>query len=955
MTYAQYGKIEATDYNVTLVGANISNVANRLNTVWSVGNNNAGYGQPDVGNVTVGNRVNHIEWDNLINTTANVAIHQNSTITSVTPPVAGDKILYTSAIPTNLTTIYTNRLNAASQGSTDFTNSTNSNNWNSKLIFTQTATFANGDAARYFFNSGGQLSISCSHPSGPNTIDATLNTLASEVGNVFLSSPITGAATIAGTAFNGITQIGGGGNSSISANTGYYALTTSNVTILTQTSTIDSSTIQIVTKSNGTQGSYNDAGNVITFYTTWQESPSGFTAAVNTNTRLTATYPSTSKLANSWGFVTLSSGALKSYGFTVTPTTWTGTLPGSGTTTTTTAGPSPSGVGAIFGFGTTVDVNIGYTSITNLVDSNGVVAADQTALTGTPRSGLAAAGYGGDKAIFGFGIGGPLSVSITNLVSSTGVVATDTTGVGTPRYNLAAAGYGGDKAIFGYGFDDFAFSEVSITNLVNNLGVVATDTTGVGTPRLNLAAAGYGGDKAIFGFGGDYNATIYYSLTNLVNNLGVVATDTTGVGTGRDSLAAAGYGGDKAIFGYGYNDPTFYSLTNLVNNLGVVATDTTGVGTARAGLAAAGYGGDKAIFGYGAVIIGPAYTSVSVTNLVNNLGVVAADVTGVGTARNALAAASLGGAGPTPSIGLGAIFGFGGGYLVPATINIVNDLGVVAADQTVFASSRAQLAAAGFGVGQAIFGFGEVFASEVDVTNLVSSLGVVASDSTGVGTARYGLAAAGYGGDKAIFGFGAIASFIPGIPTPTSITNLVTNLGVVATDQTALTGTARYQLAAASYGYDKAIFGFGLDATYVQFSTTNLVTNLGVVAADQTALTGTARAGLAAAGYGGDKAIFGFGYSGPPFTGPLTILSTTNLVSNTGVVATDTTGVGTVRTALAAAGYDGDKAIFGFGTTSGVTVVSITNLVNSLGVVATDQTALTGTARASLAAASIGT
>jgi len=36
------------------VGANISNVANKLNTVWSVGNNNAGYGQTAVGNVTVG-------------------------------------------------------------------------------------------------------------------------------------------------------------------------------------------------------------------------------------------------------------------------------------------------------------------------------------------------------------------------------------------------------------------------------------------------------------------------------------------------------------------------------------------------------------------------------------------------------------------------------------------------------------------------------------------------------------------------------------------------------------------------------------------------------------------------------------------------------------------------------------------------------------------------------------
>jgi hypothetical protein len=44
------------------------------------------------------------------------------------------------------------------------------------------------------------------------------------------------------------------------------------------------------------------------------------------------------------------------------------------------------------------------------------------------------------------------------------------------------------------------------------------------------------------------------------------------------------------------------------------------------------------------------------------------------------------------------------------------------------------------------------------------------------------------------------------------------------------------------------------------------------------------------------KAIFGYGYSG-------TNTAITNLVSNTGVVATDTAGVGTARNALAAASY----------------------------------------------------
>jgi hypothetical protein len=278
---------------------------------------------------------------------------------------------------------------------------------------------------------------------------------------------------------------------------------------------------------------------------------------------------------------------------------------------------------AIFGYGFVP----GDVSMTNLVSNTGVVATDTTGV-GTARAVPSAAGYGTDKAIFGYGINGSSVVSMTNLVSNTGVVATDTTGVGTARRDSAAAGYGTDKAIFGYG--SISAVGYSMTNLVSNTGVVAIDTTGVGTARWALAATGYGTDKAIFGYG--YTGA-YVSMTNLVSNTGVVAIDTTGVGTSRYFAGAARYGSDKAIFGYGNNGGNL-SVTNLVSNIGVVATDTTGVGTARYFAAAAGYGSDKAIFGYG-------YTTgnASMTNLVSNTGVAATDTAGVGTARHALAAA----------------------------------------------------------------------------------------------------------------------------------------------------------------------------------------------------------------------------------------------------------------------------------------------------------------------------
>ena len=136
----------------------------------------------------------------------------------------------------------------------------------------------------------------------------------------------------------------------------------------------------------------------------------------------------------------------------------------------------------------------------------------------------------------------------------------------------------------------------------------------------------------------------------------------------------------------------------------------------------------------------------------------------------------------------------------------------------------------------------------------------------------------------------------------------------------------------------KAIFGYGYISANV--SMTNLVSNTGVVSADVTGV-GTARYALAAAGYGTDKAIFGYGNTSA-------IVSMTNLVSNTGVVSTDVTGVGTTRANLAAAGYGTDKAIFGYGFTTGP--VSITNLVSNTGVVSTDVTGV-GTARNTLAAA----
>jgi len=286
--------------------------------------------------------------------------------------------------------------------------------------------------------------------------------------------------------------------------------------------------------------------------------------------------------------------------------------------------PSKGNQNGIFGYGTASSGNV---SMTNLVSSSGVVATD-TSGVGTARYGLGACEYGGDKGIFSFGA----PSSVTNLVSNAGVVATDVTGVGTARYGVSACSYGGDKGIFGFGRTPG--TNWDETNLVSNVGVVGTDVTGVGTDRHYQAATEYGGDKGIFAYGTTGSVV---SISNLVSNSGVVATDTTGVGTERKYLAACRYGTETAIFAYGDTNPSsgsYVSMSNKVSSSGVVATDVTGVGTDRRELEACEYG-DKGIFAYG-------YTGSvsSLSNLVSNAGVIATDVTGVGTARYNLAACS---------------------------------------------------------------------------------------------------------------------------------------------------------------------------------------------------------------------------------------------------------------------------------------------------------------------------
>ena len=304
MSYSQYGTIAASDYN-TLVGGDPVTSSGTLNAVWATGGTNTGYGQTAEANVAVGDTVTATKWANLVNKTANSASHQGTSISAVTAPASGGTVTYLSAIPTNLTSIYTGRLNAATQGSTTANTATYGSTWSAAITFTHTVTFANANAARYFFNAGGQLKVTCSHANTATSINQLYNGLASNIGTVVLSSPTTGSVTINSTSFNGITKIGGGGNApTISTNTGYYALTTSNANVFTQLASTGpsgylSSFIRVIAASNGSPGA------TVTIYTVWDEVPDGLTVGTGSSTTVTAQAPETTYLANSWGTISV--------------------------------------------------------------------------------------------------------------------------------------------------------------------------------------------------------------------------------------------------------------------------------------------------------------------------------------------------------------------------------------------------------------------------------------------------------------------------------------------------------------------------------------------------------------------------------------------------------------------------------------------------------------------------
>jgi hypothetical protein len=309
MTYASGGLIQASDFN-NLVGASAGTQGGgtQLNPVWSTGRGNYGYGQTAVGNVSVSGTVAATNWASLVNTLNSARIHQSGSGSGISAPTAGTTISFLPTLTSAVSTAATNRLSAATVGTT--TSSTKGMNLIASAgvavsgSITFTITFASVDQARYFFNAGGSINLAYSSftNTGATARGTSIQTMAqTNFGSKRLNAASFGART------------GAGGTVSIDTTAGgYYGLSTSPTTDfqLASTSYYTGDYFIVNYSTNGTVGSYNANGNVLTITPVAYSATTGSTQpadSINVLLLMTCTLqlPETTNLTNTWGTPTV--------------------------------------------------------------------------------------------------------------------------------------------------------------------------------------------------------------------------------------------------------------------------------------------------------------------------------------------------------------------------------------------------------------------------------------------------------------------------------------------------------------------------------------------------------------------------------------------------------------------------------------------------------------------------
>jgi hypothetical protein len=308
MTYSSGGLIQATDYN-GLAQTSAANVVYILGT----GSGQFGYGQDTtaISSVSASTTVTATKWSSLIYAVNRCLGHQSGAAGQLASGsnigvTAGATIAAFANLSTAVTTINTNKALWSAQGSTttgtvNYTTLTAADYAAYTLVWTRTITFASGDAARYFFNAGGQINWTF--------VPYSLNGTGRSNDVVTLWNNV-GGGNIRATYGNAKT--GSGGTITTNSGLGYWSLTSSVQKITDVASTVATYTGDVANvnvKTNGTQGTNGDVGSVITLqfgYTSAQEGLN-FNSAISANVgvRIDIVKPETTYLQDVVGSITI--------------------------------------------------------------------------------------------------------------------------------------------------------------------------------------------------------------------------------------------------------------------------------------------------------------------------------------------------------------------------------------------------------------------------------------------------------------------------------------------------------------------------------------------------------------------------------------------------------------------------------------------------------------------------
>lgn len=311
MTYSSGGLIQASDFN-NLNGASAGTQGGgaQLNPVWSTGLASYGYGQTAISNVAVSGSVAASDWATLINRLNSARTHQSGSGSGLSAPTAGTTVTYLSTLSSAISTAATNRLSAATNGSTTATTKsttmTAASNTAVTGIITFTITFGSGvDATRYFFNSGGFITLV--YASFTNIGGTSRGTSIQTLAETNFSSKRLNAITYGAR--------GGSGGTIVTDTTtgGYYTGLTTTPTQkfrVNSTSYYTGDYFAIDYSSNGTTGSYSANGNTITITVTAFSATTGSTEPadsinVTLGMQCQVRFPETTNLTNTWGSVTI--------------------------------------------------------------------------------------------------------------------------------------------------------------------------------------------------------------------------------------------------------------------------------------------------------------------------------------------------------------------------------------------------------------------------------------------------------------------------------------------------------------------------------------------------------------------------------------------------------------------------------------------------------------------------